>query len=100
MALQSLIARALDNDEYFVLGSLDLSAAFDVVNRELLFKRMETMGMPTNIISLLKDWLDERMFYILLNRLHVLNGKIDKTWLNLSLGSFKIKCKELFLKDI
>ena len=34
---------------------------------------------------------------ILLNRLYVLNGKIDKTWLNLHLESFKIKCKELFL---
>ena len=35
LAIQSLIARALDNDEYFVLGSLDLSVAFDVVVREL-----------------------------------------------------------------
>ena len=35
---------------------------------------------------------------ILLNRLYVLNGKIDKSWMNLSLDSFKIKCKELFLR--
>ena len=35
LALQSLITRALDNDEYFILGSLDLSAAFDVINRAI-----------------------------------------------------------------
>ena len=29
---------------------------------------------------------------ILLNRMYVLNGKIEKSWLNLSLDSFKIKC--------
>ena len=34
---------------------------------------------------------------VLLNILYVLHGKIDKTGLNLSLESFKIKCKELFL---
>ena len=36
LALQSLIARALDNDEYYVMGSLDLSTAFYVVDRDLL----------------------------------------------------------------
>ena len=34
---------------------------------------------------------------ILLNRLYVLNRKIGKTRLNLSLESLKIKCKKLFL---
>ena len=31
LARQSLIARALDDDEYYVLGSLNLSAAFDII---------------------------------------------------------------------
>ena len=35
---------------------------------------------------------------ILLNRLHILNDKIEKNWINLSIDSYKIKCKELFLK--
>ena len=35
---------------------------------------------------------------ILLNRMHVLNGKIEKNWLDLSINSFKVKCKELFLQ--
>ena len=34
---------------------------------------------------------------ILLNRLHILNNKIEKNWINLKLDSYKIKCKELFL---
>ena len=36
---------------------------------------------------------------ILLNRFTELNNLIDKDWLNLSLGTFKIKCKEIFLND-
>ena len=36
---------------------------------------------------------------ILLNRLQVLNGKIEKNWINLSLDSYKMKCKELFLMN-
>ena len=34
---------------------------------------------------------------ILLNRFSELNNKIDKGWLNLSLATFKAKCKSLFL---
>ena len=34
---------------------------------------------------------------ILLNRFAELNNKIDKSWLNLSLETFKVKCKTLFL---
>ena len=35
----------------------------------------------------------------LLNRLHFLNNKIPLSWLNLSLCSFKIKCKKLLLSN-
>ena len=34
---------------------------------------------------------------ILINRLSELNNKIEKSWLNLSWNSYKVKCKELFL---
>ena len=33
----------------------------------------------------------------LINRLNILNGKIKYEWLNLSIDSFKIKCKQTFL---
>ena len=59
-----MISRAIDDDDYFVLGSLDLSAAFDVVNRDLLFKRLGIMGIPDDLRGLLRDWLDERKCYV------------------------------------
>ena len=36
---------------------------------------------------------------VLLNTFHELNHLIDKNWRSLSLNSFKIICKDLFLKD-
>ena len=36
LTLQTLIAHALDDDNYAIMASLDLSAAFDVVNIKLL----------------------------------------------------------------
>ena len=35
---------------------------------------------------------------ILLNRFCDLNDLIDKKWIELSMETFKIKCKDLFLK--
>ena len=32
------------------------------------------------------------------NRMHELNNMIEKNWLNLNLESYKVKCKDLFLK--
>ena len=62
--LQSLISRALDNDNYYVQASLDLSSAFDIVNRELLFERMKIFGIPNDVMQLIKAWLNERLFYV------------------------------------
>ena len=36
---------------------------------------------------------------ILLNRLAHINDKIEKSWLDQSLNTFKIKCKRLFLQS-
>ena len=41
LIVQSLIARALDKDNYALLASIDLSSAFDVVNIKLLLKGMK-----------------------------------------------------------
>ena len=37
---------------------------------------------------------------ILLNRFAELNNLIDKSWLNLSLGTFKTKCKSIFIGNV
>ena len=36
---------------------------------------------------------------ILLNRLTEINNKIEKSWLELSFDSYKVKCKQLFLTN-
>ena len=47
----------------------------------------------------LKDQKYEAGKNILLNRFTELNNMIDKDWLNLSLETFKIKCKTIFLRN-
>ena len=46
------------------MSSLDLSAAFDLVNLDLLLKRLKIMGMPNDIISLLECWLQNRYSFV------------------------------------
>ena len=62
--LQSLIATALDGDEYVGMASLDLSAAFDVVDTGLLLKRLGVIGLPADIVTLIGVWLNDRKFYV------------------------------------
>ena len=62
--MQSILARALNDDNYAIMAMLDLSSAFDVVNVELLLKRLEVMGLPRDIITLLSEWLRNRYFYV------------------------------------
>ena len=67
MQLQTLISKAVDEDMYALMASLDLSAAFDVVNIELLLERMVVIGLPLDVISLVKIWLTDRYFYVSLD---------------------------------
>ena len=62
--LQNLIARALDEDKLVLLASLDLSSAFDIVNVDLLIKRLRILGLPKDVIDLINIWLNNRMFYV------------------------------------
>ena len=50
--LQSLISRALDDNNYALMASLDLSADFDVVNTRLLLKRLRRKGLPDDMKNL------------------------------------------------
>ena len=51
-------------DSYVACSSLDLSAAFDLVNLDLLMKRLKIMGMPDDLLQLLEVWLRQRSFYV------------------------------------
>ena len=62
--LQSIIARAADENNYVVMASLDLSMAFDLVNTELLIKRLKVMGLPNDLVNLIREWLTGRSYYV------------------------------------
>ena len=64
LILQSILARALDDKNYALMSSLDLSAAFDVVNVELLLIRLRRIGLPDDVISLVGNWLSLRYFFV------------------------------------
>ena len=38
--------------------------AFDMVNTELLIRRVRIMGMPADLINLIREWLTGRTFYV------------------------------------
>jgi hypothetical protein len=65
-----LTSRAADDDNYFIMASLDLSAAFDLVDIELSMKRIRIMGLPVDLINLFKTWLTERKFYVEINEIN------------------------------
>ena len=67
LTLQSLLANALDENNYPILESLDLSAAFDLVNIQLLKKRLDVIGIPADVVSLIETLLIERLFYFSIN---------------------------------
>ena len=62
--IQSKVAALMDQDQYVGMASLDLSAAFDVVNVDLLLERLTKMGMPVDITNLLEVWLKNRQSYV------------------------------------
>ena len=63
LEIQSKLAAICDEGKYATMSSLDLSAAFDVVNRPLLIKRLRIMGIPESVVLLIKDWLTDRLAY-------------------------------------
>ena len=67
LELQNQIAKAMDEDFFVAVASMDLSAAFDVLDVELLFTRMKKMGIPKDILLLLRAWLSDRLAYVEVN---------------------------------
>ena len=84
LKLQSIIARALDNNKYVLMASLDLSAAFDIVNVPLLVRRLGVVGLPNDVIELIEIWLKKRYFYVSVNGSE---SYIKETWFGIIQGS-------------
>jgi hypothetical protein len=62
--IQSRVATFIDQDQYIAMASIDLSAAFDVVNVDLLLVRLRKMGLLCDVINLLESWLKDRLCYV------------------------------------
>jgi hypothetical protein len=54
LLLQSIISRAADNDNFVIMASLELSAAFDLVDIELLIVRLRVIGLPKDLVELIR----------------------------------------------
>ena len=63
----------------------------------LLNQNQILTGRQTNFITS-KSNLKKVGINCLANRLTIINNKIPLEWLNLSLGTYKVKCKKLFLE--
>jgi len=59
--LQHKISKAMDDNNYIAVASLDLSSAFDVVNTELLLRHITKMGLLQDVVGLLWEWLVGRI---------------------------------------
>jgi hypothetical protein len=59
--------RGLDDDEYVLVASYNLSAALDVVNVRLLIKRLKIMGLPDDVIQLIQERLTDRCYHVDIN---------------------------------
>ena len=64
MTIQSKLAQLLENNNYAIMASLDLSAAFDVVNRDLLLKRLDVIGLSQEFVKIIEEWLTNRKAYV------------------------------------
>ena len=67
MILQTIISSHVDLNKYVMMASLDLSAAFDIVDIKLLLKRLRIVGLPEDIVGLIEVWLSDRSYFVSVN---------------------------------
>lgn len=64
LQLQKRIADAIDGGKTAAAVSLDLTAAFDVINHDLLKKRLELYGIGSQLVDTIMDWLHQRYAFV------------------------------------
>jgi hypothetical protein len=64
LLIQSIITEHVDMNEFVGMASLDLYAAIEMVDIKLLFKTLTILGLPGNVVALIKLWLEDGSFYI------------------------------------
>jgi hypothetical protein len=63
LVIQPIIS-VLDENNYLVMSSVDLTAAFDLVDMELLTKGLYTVGLPRDVMKPNKLGLLGRSFVV------------------------------------
>ena len=89
---QSKIARALEKKQIAVLLFLDFSKAFDMVDHEILLKKLEHYGIRGVTLSWFRSYLTNREQYV-----SVKNCKSDRLKLNYSVPQGSILGPTLFI---
>ena len=64
LEIQSEIATHCDEGNYAIVASIDMTAAFDVVNHELLIKQLRIMGIPHELVTVIKIGLRTASFSV------------------------------------
>jgi hypothetical protein len=87
--LQSQSARALDNEEYVISASLDLSSAFDPVKMDLPLKSLKIAGLPDDMNQQIEFWLKDKFSLLAETNqmLRFLSLTRDSPWFNSQLSS-------------
>jgi len=64
LTVQNHIARALDKKKKVIVVSTDMSAAFDLLDKEVLLPRMMKLGIPKSLCNIYEDFLSNRRAYV------------------------------------
>jgi hypothetical protein len=64
MEISQLVAAALDNNKVVGAATLDLSAAFDIVDRRLLLQVLTDLGFTYSLVNLIDEWMTNRSSYV------------------------------------
>jgi hypothetical protein len=64
ITIQNNIARALDKKKEVIVVSTDMSAALNLVDKDVLLPQMAKLGIPKNLIRIYNDFLSDRRNYV------------------------------------
>ena len=96
---------ALDKGTYALMASIDLTAAFNMVNIDLLLFCLRIMDLLVDVVDLIEVWIRDRSFYIqigylnsILHNIHSgsMQGSILAPFLRVIYVSPLFDLKELF----
>ncbi len=64
LTVQNIIAKALDKKKKVIVVSTDMSAAFDLLDKDILLPRLQKLGIPSSLCSIYKEFLSNRRAFV------------------------------------